>query len=214
VQDIGEGVLNLDVNVFYTHFFNFINPDYSEPGLIIYQNNRLGANSTGFNLNADFTFNYPLKVGVGVTYVYTYQLEKNDAGVKEKEIPVHAPPLTANYYLSYNFPVPQLSIDWTGNLVSPMFLSTVPNDFRPSKSPWFTIMNIQLTKKFSNGLEIYLGLKNIFNFVQQEPILRPQDPFNRDIYVDNPNHYRFDTTYGFTSTQGIKGFVGFRYVLQ
>src|SRR5205814_1139623 len=118
-----------------------------------------------------------------------------------------------NYYLSYNFPVPQLSIDWTGKLVSPMLLSTVPDDYRPAKSPWFTIMNVQLTKKFSNSIEVYAGLKNIFNFIQQEPILRPFDPFNRETQIDNPHHYRFDTTYGFTSTQGIKGFVGLRYVL-
>jgi outer membrane receptor for ferrienterochelin and colicins len=95
-----------------------------------------------------------------------------------------------------------------------MLLSTVPADNRPSKSPWFTIQNIQLTKKFNNGIEIYAGLKNIFNFIQKEPILRPFDPFNRQTAIDNPNNYTFDTTYGFTSTQGIKGFAGLRYTLQ
>ncbi len=214
VQQMNGGVLNMDANVFYTRFFNYINPEYTDDGLIEYENNTLGATSTGFNLNADFTFNYPLKVGIGVTYVHTYEVELDDAGEKEKEIPPHAPPFMANYYLSYSFPIPQLSIDWTGNLVSPMLLSTVPNDSRPGKSPWFSIMNIQLTKKFTNGIEVYAGVKNLFNFIQKEPILRPFDPFNRQTGIDNPNNYRFDTTYGFTSTQGIKGFVGLRYTLQ
>jgi hypothetical protein len=33
------------------------------------------------------------------------------------------------------------------------------------------------------------------------------------VNVNNPNNYRFDTTYGFTSTQGIKAFIGLRYIL-
>ncbi len=214
VQNMTGGVLNIDANVFYTRFFNYINPEYTDEGTIEYSNNKLGATSTGFNLNADFTFNYPLKVGIGLTYAYTFEVEVNDDGEKEKKIPPHAPPLTANFYLSYNFPVPQISFDLTGNVVSPMLLSTVPDDYRPEKSPWFSLVNIQMTKKFSNGIEIYFGLKNIFNFIQKEPILRPFDPFNRNVLVDNPNNYRFDTTYGFTSTQGIKGFVGLRYTLQ
>ncbi len=214
VQNLKGGVLNIDVSGFYTYFFNFVNPEYSEPGLVIYNNNKNGATAAGFSLNADFTFNYPLKVGFACTYAYVFEVEKNDDGEKEREIPLHSPPFMANFYLSYNFPVPQLSIDWTGNLVSSMLLSTVPNDFRSEKSPWYSIQNIQLTKKFKNGLEIYTGLKNIFNFIQKDPLLRPFDPFNRQTNIDNPNNYVFDNTYGFTSTQGIKGFAGLRYTLQ
>ena len=143
-----------------------------------------------------------------------FELNKNDKGETEKEIPVHSPPFISNFYLSYTFPAPKLSIDWTGNIVSPMLLATVPNDYRPSHSPWFTIQNIQLTKKFNKGVELYLGIKNLFNFIQKDPILRPFDPYNQYININNPNNYRFDTTYGFTTTQGIKGFVGFRYTLQ
>ena len=170
--------------------------------------------ASGFNINADFTFNYPLKIGVGFTFTNVFELEENAAGEKEKQTPTHSPPFVANFFLSYTFPATQLSIDYTGNVVSPMLLSTVPEDFRPSKSKWYTIQNIQLTKKFNNGIEIYLGVKNFFNFIQKDPILRPFDPFNQNVTVDNPNNYRFDTTYGFTSTEGIKGFLGLRYTLQ
>ncbi|MFN8288471.1 MAG: TonB-dependent receptor [Chitinophagales bacterium] len=213
VQSLKAGILNIDAGVFYTRFLNFVEPDYdTDPASIIYANSK-GATATGFNAYADFTFSYPLKVGVGFTYVRTFELEENEDGKIEHVTPPHIPPFTANFYLSYNFPGPQLSIDWTGNLVTPMNLVTVPNDYRSSKSPVYTIQNIQLTKKFSNGLEIYLGLKNFFNFIQKDPILRPFDPYNRFILVDNPNNYRFDTTYGFTSTQGIKAFAGLRYIL-
>lgn len=214
VQEVNGGLLNIDASVFYTYFTNYVEPDYEEdPSLIVYSNNH-GATATGFSINADFSFNFPLKTGIGLTYTYVYELDENDDGEIVKQTPLHQPPVVANFYLSYNFPAPQLSIDWTGNMVAPMLLSSVPNDFRPEKSPFYTIQNIQLTKKFKQGIEIYAGIKNIFNFVQKDPILRPNDPFNSNTGVDNPNNYRFDTTYGFTSTQGIKGFAGIRYTLQ
>lgn len=213
VQELKGGLLNIDVSGFYTWFSNYIEPDYEEdPSLIIYSNNK-GATAAGFSVNADFTFNYPLKVGVGFTYTNVFELDENDEGEMEKEVPLHQPPFVANFFFSYNFPVPQLSIDWTGNFVAPMKLAVVPNDYRSSKSPFFSIQNIQLTKKFKKGVQLYLGLKNIFNFIQKDPILRPFDPYNRDIANNNPYGYHFDTTYGFTTTQGIKAFVGFRYVI-
>ncbi|MDB5284940.1 MAG: TonB-dependent receptor, partial [Bacteroidota bacterium] len=215
VQELKGGLLNLDFSAFYTYFTNYINPDYDQnPALIVYSNTKGGAMAPGFSANADFTFNYPLKVGVGFTYVNVFEINIDEQGKKQREEPQHSPPFTAQFYFSYNFPIPQLSLDYIGNLISPMLLSTVPNDFRPSHSTWFTIQNIQVTKKFKNGMEIYAGIKNLFNFIQKDPILRPFDPFNRDVANNNPNNYRFDTTYGFMTMEGIKGFVGFRYTLR
>ncbi len=213
VQELKGGILAIDASAFYTYFFNFIETDYdTDPTLISYSNNT-GTTAAGFSLNADFTFNYPLKVGIGLTYTHTYELEEGEDGDKEKVTPPHVPPVVGNFYLSYNFPAPQLSIDWTGTMVAPMNLVTVPGDYRAAKSPFYTLQNIQLTKKFKRGMELYIGIKNLFNFIQKDPLLRPFDPYNRFTTIDNPNNYRFDTTYGFTTTQGIKAFAGFRYIL-
>jgi outer membrane receptor for ferrienterochelin and colicins len=210
VQELPGGILSLDVSPFLTYFTSYIDPDYSQPGFVIYENSNAGLMAPGFSMNADFTFNFPLKIGIGVTYCDVYEID-DSAGVKTKDPTEHAPHLTSNFYLSYTFPAPQLSIDWTGNFISPMLLVTEPNDYRPAESPWYTIQNIQITKKFRNGMEFYFGVKNFFNFVQSNPIMRPFDPFNRLTNVNNPNGYVFDTEYGFTTTQGITGFVGFKY---
>lgn len=214
VQELTGGLLSLEATGFFTYFFNFIEPDYKDDETAIVYANSKGAQAAGFSVNADFTFNYPLKVGVGFTYTNVFEREEEEDGEIEKETPEHQPPFVANFYLSYNFPVPQLSLDLTGNFVTPMLLARVENDPRPEKSPPYSITNIQLTKKFKRGFEIYCGLKNIFNFIQKDPILRGNDPYNRTYDANNPNDYRFDTTYGFTSTQGIKGFVGIRYTLR
>jgi outer membrane receptor for ferrienterochelin and colicins len=43
--------------------------------------------------------------------------------------------------------------------------------------------------------------------------MRPFDPFNRYVNIDNPNAYRFDGEYGFINTEGIKAFAGIRYTI-
>lgn len=215
IQKLKGAILTIDASVFYTRFFNIIEPDYNDdPTLIVYENNKLGATAWGFNLYTEMNFSFPLKLGVGLSYNNVFEVELDDDGEKELEQVLHVPPFMANYYLSYTFPGPQLSLDLTGNIVSPMLLSVFPNDYRNEKSPWYSIQNIQLTKKFNFGFDLYFGLKNFFNFIQKDPILRPFDPFNNNVGVDNPNNYRFDTTYGFTSTQGVKAFAGFRYTLR
>jgi outer membrane receptor for ferrienterochelin and colicins len=95
-----------------------------------------------------------------------------------------------------------------------MQLPVVPNDYRPSQSPWYTLANIQVTKIFSSGVEIYGGAKNIFNFVPEDPLLRPFDPFDKNITVNNPYGYTFDTSYNYAPIQGIRAFAGVRYTLR
>jgi outer membrane receptor for ferrienterochelin and colicins len=90
----------------------------------------------------------------------------------------------------------------------------VANDYRDEKSPWFSIQNIQVTKFLSKGWEIYGGIKNLFNFIPKDPLLRPFDPFDKNIGVNNPNNYTFDTSYNYAPIQGIRGFLGIRYTIQ
>ena len=94
-----------------------------------------------------------------------------------------------------------------------MRLPILPNDYRPEYSPWFCITNIQFTKKFDYGLEIYTGMKNIFDFVPKDPIIRPFDPFDKFTDVNNPNGYTFDPSYNYASLQGRRIFLGMRYNL-
>ena len=96
-----------------------------------------------------------------------------------------------------------------------MRLPILPNDFRPEYSPFYMLTNIQLTKSFRK-IEIYGGLKNIFNFIPKNPLMRPFDPFNNNINdpINNPYRYTFDTAYNYAPLQGIRGFIGLRYTIR
>jgi outer membrane receptor for ferrienterochelin and colicins len=75
-------------------------------------------------------------------------------------------------------------------------------------------MNIQISKSFASGFELYAGVKNLLNFMPEDPLLRPFDPFDKNITVNNPNGYTFDTSYNYAPIQGIRGFAGLRYTFQ
>ncbi len=212
-QVFNAGALTFEGGIFGIWLTNYVEPDYESDSAAVIYNNNNGGGSFGFNAALDWTFKFPLHLGFNCTYAYTFELDK-DSGDIDLDIPTHAPPFTANYYIGYTLAKAQVTFDLTGNLVSPMLLATVPNDFRPSQSPWFSILNIQITKKFKKGFELFAGVKNLLNFVQQNPILRPFDPFNQNVNINNPNGYRFDTTYAYSTIEGIKGFIGFRYTLR
>jgi len=93
-----------------------------------------------------------------------------------------------------------------------MHLPVFENDFRPDKSPFFSIQNIKVTKEIKNRWKVSLGIQNLLNYTPPpSSIMRAFDPFDKNINVNNPNNYTFDPAYVYTSFQGITGFFGVRY---
>lgn len=210
-----SGFIGLDGSLFYTYFTNKIVGDFlTDPDSIIYDNLDGHAISKGFTLNADFAFTNSLKIIVGATVMDVYQVARNSAGENIRTPQLFAPKVSGTYAISYSFDKIGIAVDLTGRLNGPMYLPVVPEDERPERSPLFTLMNIQFTKTFTNGLEIYTGLKNLLNFIPKDPLLRPFDPFDRNITVNNPKRFTFDTSYNYAPIQGIRGFVGLRYTFQ
>ena len=208
---IKDYFINVDLNGFYSYFNNKIVGDFdTAPDKIIYDN--LSGHTISRGLSADVSTNWtlPLQLMFGITYMEVY----SQNGDKKKQ-QLHAPNWSGTYSLSYQFRN-KLTLDLTGQFYGSMRLPVVPDDFRPEYSPWFTLANIQVTKKLNNGFEVYGGVKNILNFIPRNPILRPYDPFdnNVDDVVGNPYGYTFDTTYGYASMQGIRTFLGIRYQIR
>jgi len=208
-------LINFDITGFYSYFTNKIVGDFdTDPTKIIYDNLKGHAISQGVSLNTDLVFPFPLKVMAGISYMDVFQKEKDNAGTVLKTQQLHAPRWSGNFIASYNLPN-NYSVDLTGNWYGPMRLPVLPDDYRPAYSPWFSIANIQFTKKFDYGLELYGGMKNIFDFVPKYALMRPFDPFNKNVNdpVNNPNGYTFDTSYNYASLQGRRMFLGVRYNL-
>jgi len=218
----GNSFVGIDASLFYTHFTNRILPDYdTNPNQIIYDNLNGYAVSKGISLNMDFNFPFPLKIIAGGTYMENFQKEN---GVRFR--PVLTEKITGVWAFSYEFPRAGVSVDYTGNIYGPMRLPILSNeDPRSPISQVWSLQNIQMTKKFKNGVEIYGGVKNLLNFVPPaNSIARSNDPFDKNVKfdqqgqvvatADNPYRLTFDPSYVFAPNQGIRGFLGFRYTIR
>lgn len=222
--EIGNSkVLDIDVSLFYTYFTNKIIANYElDPQKIIYDNLAGFSVSQGASFNIDFTLVRNLKANIGGTFMNVYSVIN---GKKSRQL--FSEHFTGVWNIGYSFHEIGLTIDYNGNVYSPMRLP-LQNALDPRKeySPWWSIQNIQITKSFKKGFEIYAGIKNLLNWTPNKGnpfiIARSNDPFNKQVQFDaegkvltnsnNPYGLIFDPSYTYGPNQGIRGFVGFRYV--
>lgn len=221
----GNGTfIGLDATAFYTFFNNKIIPDYdTDPNLIIYENLVGYAVSSGLSANLDIEFKNGLKVIAGGTYLDVFTVED---GHKEQQILTEH--FTGTWAVSYKIKHMDLSVDYTGNLYSPMRLPLLGDlDPRQSYSPWWSIQNIQLTYNRFRNFELYGGIKNLLNWTPNKGnpfiIARANDPFDKEVSfnergqavptANNPYGLTFDPTYVYAPNQGLRGFLGVRLTI-
>lgn len=212
-------VWSFDASTWYTRFSNQILPDYeTNPSQIIYANLDGKAISQGVSLSTDASFRNGMNVNLGMNLLDVFTVEE---GVRERQL------LTETYSAVWRVGIPwlakQINFDYTGNVYGPMDLPLLGElDDRPADSGWFSTQNIQVTKTFLNGMEVYGGIKNLLNFTPPaNSIARAFDPFDEGVSFNpdgtviptenNPNGLAFDPTYVFASNQGRRLFLGWRW---
>ena len=202
--------ITLDASAFYTYFDNRILPDYeTDPNKITYANLDGFSVSQGISLNADILFTNGLAINAGATLMEVSITEDN---VKKQQLLTES--FSGVWSISYRFDN-NFTIDYTGNLYGPMRLPLLgENDLRAEYSPWFSIQNIQLSKKFSNRWEVYGGVKNLLNFTPAtNSINGAANPFDNGINTELNPEKAFDPSYVYASNQGIRAFTGIRFTL-
>lgn len=224
--NFGNGTfMGIETTAFYTRFSNKIISDYeTNPNEIIYDNIDGYALSQGISTNIDLNFPSGLKFIVGATVLDNKNVEN---GVSER--PFLTENFTGTWSISYKIQPWNLSMDYTGNVYSPMKLPLLSEtDPRSPNSPWYSIQNIQFTYSGWKDFEVYGGIKNLLNFTpkQNNPFLisRTNDPFDKNVQYDsagkvlvtpdNPYGLTFDTTYVYGQNQTIRGFLGLRYTFR
>jgi outer membrane receptor for ferrienterochelin and colicins len=219
-----RGFLGWDVSIFYTHFDNKIVPDYdSNPNQIIYDNLNGYAQSMGASCNVDYTSAKGLKLNIGLTLMEVRV--KSDERVERQMLTER---MTGTWGVSYTMERWSTTVDYTGNVYSPMRLPLLGElDPRKEFSPWWSIQNVQFTYKGWKRIELYAGIKNLLNWTPNKSnpflIARSFDPFDKDVVFDgngqvvatpsNPYALTFDPTYVYAPSQGMRGFFGVRFRL-
>ena len=218
---INNTFISLDASGFYTYFNNRILPDYeTDSNKIIYANLNGFSVSKGLSLNSDISFPLGLTMNIGATLM---DVSINENNIKKRQLLTES--FSGVWGISYNLKKSRIKIDYTGNLYGPMKLPLLSElDPRKGESPWFSIQNIQITKKIGTSWEMYGGIKNILNFTpDNNSIARSFDPFDSGVdfnsngeaiaTTSNPYALTFDPSYVYASNQGIRGFLGLRYTI-
>ncbi len=202
-----------DGSLFYYHFTNKIVANYdADPNKVIYDNLNGYAYSRGVAINAALAGTGNVKFNLGLTYADVQNISKDSAGNQHRSWQLQSPKWSGNFMISYSIPRYRFNIDLTGNWYGSQRLPVLPMDYRPEYSPAYSLINIQFSKAFKQGIEAYAGIKNLLNFMPEDPLMRPQDPFDKNAMdpITNPNGYTFDTGYNYAPLQGIRFYLGFR----
>ncbi|MGJ8761817.1 MAG: TonB-dependent receptor [Polaribacter sp.] len=206
-------IINLDGSIFYTHFNNKIVADYeTDTSKIIYGNLDDGyAVSKGISLNTDINFRNGLSIIAGATLM---DVSTTEEGVTERQLLTES--FSGTWSISYRIKSIDLLLDYTGNIYGPMDLPLLgENDPRSPTSPWYSIQNIQATKKISNTFEVFGGVKNLLNFTPAaNSILNSDNPFDVGVDTETNPELAFDPAYVYAGNQGIRMFAGLRYKIQ
>ncbi|MFA5010736.1 MAG: TonB-dependent receptor [Ignavibacteria bacterium] len=196
--NIGPVSGNVNFDFYRTVFSNKIIPDYDANTLAVTFVNNNDAASNVFQVESSFTIlnNLDLKVAYKLIDQYYYQ-----NGVKTEQYfsPKHRvlssvsySPYDRNWNINFSF-------QWFGEQTLPSTKDYPVGLQRPSQSEAYSILNGQFTKNFKH-FEAYVGVENIFDFTQSNPIIDPQNPFSQ----------YFDTSYIWGPTAGRSFYLGFR----
>ena len=218
VYTLGESQGMVDVDAYYTYFYNKIIPDYETPGKIIYANTEGYAVTTGLGININHQFRFPLSFSLGINAQRVTQTDRGEDGLAQTSAVEYAPRWTGVGTLNYELKEKGWLFAYTINLTGPMALPEVfdvgPNGellplARPTTSEPFAFQNFQITKTFSKAWSVYGGIQNLMNYQQE---VSPLTGYNDPNFAPGFSPY-FDTAYAYGPTHGREVYVGVRWNL-
>lgn len=212
----GNGTIDLEG--FYTHFNNKIIPDYDKQGFIIYENSDGFAQSMGVSMNINHNFNIPLRFNLGINLLQSTETETDLTGNEMTSDILFAPRWSSVISANYQWKRQRITLAYTAQFTGEMALpevydldaSGIPlEEPRPTTSKPFSLHQIQISKMIKNNYSLYLGINNLFNFIQTESPL---------VGFDDPNYQPgfspyFDTAYAYAPNHGIEFYLGFKWDL-
>lgn len=160
---------------FYTYFENQLITDYDHSQML-----RLYYGSGGFSRGAMVQVDYEVWRRFEARFAYKYldvQQPYAQTGLRENTlIPPHRLFLNVEYETRDKWGF-DLTINWFGSQRIPD-TDMSPEPFQlDERSPNFFLLNGQVRKDISNKLTVFLGVENILDFRQENPIVNPVNPF-------------------------------------
>ena len=193
---------NLVFDYYITRFNNQVIVDLEEEGRVLFYNLNGNSSAKSFQLSFDIDLTSQLQF----KSAYKNDIVSIDfkSGTKQKQL-VPKNRIFAN--LSWKSLKSNTEKQWLYDITihhlgNQRLVSNSLNSGM-SQSPSYSILNMQLTRVFSNSSEVYFGMENIGNYTQINPIISSNLPFNTN----------FDSSQVWAPIFGTMIYGGFRYKL-
>ncbi|MGF1533347.1 MAG: TonB-dependent receptor domain-containing protein [Bernardetiaceae bacterium] len=172
VGDIAPRAGQITLDYYYTRFENQIITDLdSSPDLVRFQN--LDGQSYAHSLQVQAEYEVLPRLDLTAAYKY-YDLRAQIAGA------LRAVPFTAKHRWFANLAYQTANENWKFDLTWQWIgQQRIPDTYGrlPAWSPAYSLFNGQITRRFDDRWDVYLGGENLLNYHQPTPVLDAQDPF-------------------------------------
>ncbi|PCJ81998.1 MAG: hypothetical protein COA49_03270 [Bacteroidetes bacterium] len=182
---------SISLDGYWTEFENRIIVDLWSPNEIYISNNEnLSSYSKTLQLEFDWSAHRRLDIRAAYRWVdaQTDYVDFNPEGETRRDpfVATHRAFTQWSYASRIGKEGQQTRVDatlqWIGSQSLPVpFVNASDLDYHPSESPDFTQLNLQLSQTLPNALELYLGVENLLNVKQDNPIVGANypDEFNQ-----------------------------------
>ncbi len=187
-----EATFNFDI--YNTHFDKQVIVDIENEGELKFYNLDGKSNSTSAQI--DFSYELFDNLDLKTAFKINRSLTKYSDGIKQTAL---TPISRGLINLAYKNKKENWKFDFTCNYIGE---SRIPQHSKlaTNKSEWFTLFNTQITNS-QNNFDIYIGVENLSNYVQENPI----------IDSENPNSDNFDASLIYAPVMGRLFYTGLRY---
>ena len=203
--DVGEKEIQLLLDAYRTDFVNqiILDRDADAHEIRIYN-----LNGKSYSNCAQIQLDYELFKNFDVSAAFRYtdvKMTINDS-LREKPfvnrykglLTLSYAPGTWQFDLITQFNGDSRIPDMSGNATA------VADGQNLERSPFYVIMNAQITKRLGEQWEIYAGGENLTKYKQKHPLVAASEPFGND----------FDASMVWGPLSGIRGYVGFRFQMK
>jgi len=197
---------NVSIDFYRTDFKNQVVVDWENPRAITFYNldGKSVANSFQLELNHEILPKLEFRTAYKF---YDVNTDFRSGNLQKPLLAQHRFFANVGYETDITEKGGQWKFDYTIHTLGKQRLPNTdvnPPEFRLGEfSEGYSLMNAQITKMFSNTIEVYAGVENLTNSRQINPVLSSENPFGAN----------FDTSIVYAPILGRMYYVGFRYKL-
>lgn len=197
-----EKEMGVSIDYYYTNFNNQVVVDLENPREISFYN--LRGKSFSHSLQAEYNIELSHSIELKAAYKwYNIKTDYSD-GFKTKPLtPRDRILINLGYITNFDKWKFDLTGKWFGVSRLPSTESNIPENQVSTQSTNYFLLNGQITRTFKH-IELYLGVENLTNYRQENPIIAANDP----------NGSNFDASMIWGPVMGTNVYFGFRYKIK